>query len=183
MHFEDKETELKDGRKCILRAALPQDANHVIEYMKTVYSETPFLSRNADEVTYTEEEEAALFQRNLEDHFGFMMLAEIDGNIAGNCSIMSQGNYRRIRHRCNFAIALKKDFWHLGAASEMITYSLLLAEKMGYEQVELGVIAGNNRAKSLYEKFGFEVTGKNIRALKYDNGSYSDEYIMVRVLL
>ncbi len=41
---------------------------------------------------------------------------------------------------------------------------------------------GNNRAKSLYEQFGFKETGKNFRALKYDDGSYADEYIMVKIL-
>lgn len=42
------------------------------------------------------------------------------------------------------------------------------------------MVDGNNRAKSLYERVGFEETGKNFRALKYDDGSYRDEYRMVK---
>ena len=60
-------------------------------------------------------------------------------------------------------------------------YALELAEKMGYEQMELGVVEGNDRAKALYERFGFEVTGKTPRAMKYDDGSYKDEYAMTKV--
>ena len=66
--------------------------------------------------------------------------------------------------------------------SAMIEYALSLAKKMGYEQAELEVVDGNNRAKSLYERFGFKETGKNFRALKYDDGSYKDEYKMVKIL-
>ena len=53
---------------------------------------------------------------------------------------------------------------------------------MKYEQVELEVVDGNNRAKNLYERFGFRETGRNFRALKYDDGSYRDEYKMVKIL-
>ncbi len=181
MRFEEKRVELKDGRKCVLRAVQPKDANGMIEYLKITSGETAFLLRNADEVKYTEEAERELLQRRLDDEGGFMMLAEIDGIIAGNCGIVSKGGYRRTNHRCGFAIALKKDYWHLGLGSEMMKYALELAEKIGYEQIELEVVDGNARAKSLYESFGFEVTGRNLRALKYDDGSYKDEYVMIKV--
>ncbi len=48
--------------------------------------------------------------------------------------------------------------------------------------MELEVAEGNNRAKSLYEKMGFVEEGKNIRALKYDDGTYRDEYKMIKIL-
>ena len=44
------------------------------------------------------------------------------------------------------------------------------------------LVEGNTRAKNLYERFGFRETGKNFRALKYDDGSYRDEYKMVKIL-
>ena len=61
-------------------------------------------------------------------------------------------------------------------------HSCSLAKEMGYEQMELEVAEGNNRAKSLYEKMGFVEEGKNIRALKYDDGTYRDEYKMIKIL-
>ena len=61
-------------------------------------------------------------------------------------------------------------------------YAFILAKEMGYEQVELEVVDGNERAKSLYKRFGFQETGKNYRSLKYDDGSYRDEYRMVKIL-
>jgi len=44
------------------------------------------------------------------------------------------------------------------------------------------VVEGNDTAKRLYEKCGFEETGKHVRALKYDDGTYRDEFIMIKVL-
>ena len=62
----------------------------------------------------------------------------------------------------------------------MMEYALELAEQMGYEQIGLCVVEGNEAAKSLYEKMGFQATGKNPRVFKYDDGSYRDEFIMVK---
>ena len=57
-----------------------------------------------------------------------------------------------------------------------------LARQIGYEQIELEVVEGNDTAKRLYEKCGFVETGKHVRALKYDDGTYRDEFIMIKVL-
>ncbi len=154
----------------------------MIDYLRTVSAETPFLLRNEDEVRYTVETEEQLLESKRNHPREIMMVAEVDGVVAGNCGIVSKGSLRRVYHRCGFAIALKEGYWSLGIGSGMMDYAFYLAEKMGYEQAELEVVDGNNRAKSLYERFGFKETGKNFRALKYDDGSYADEYIMVKVM-
>ena len=51
MRFPEKEILLKDGRKCILRPAGPDDAADMIEYMKVTAAETPWLLRYPDEVS------------------------------------------------------------------------------------------------------------------------------------
>lgn len=182
MIFEEREINLKDGRICTLRSVEIRDAESMIEYLQLVSSETPFLLRNGDEVTYTVEEEEQLLENKRNTPREIMMVAQVEGIIAGNCGIVSIGGLRRVYHRCGFAIALKKDYWNLGIGSAMMDYAFYLAKKMGYEQVELEVVEGNTRAKNLYERFGFRETGKNFRALKYDDGSYRDEYKMVKIL-
>ncbi len=182
MIFEEKRQTLKDGRICILRPVKTDDAKDMIAFLRTVSSETPFLLRNEDEVTFTVEAEEALLNDRRQSPRELMLVAEVDGVIAGNCGILSIGNLRRVSHRCGFAIALKKTFWNLGIGSAMMDYAFCLARSMNYEQMELEVVDGNDRAKRLYERFGFRETGKNIRALKYDDGSYRDEYKMVKLL-
>lgn len=182
MRFESRTLELKDGRTCVLRPACPDDAGEMIEYLKITAGETPFLLRYPDEVNYTLEEEKEILEGMLKDEHAFMMAAVVDGKIAGNCSVSGMGEKRRICHRCAFAIALKKEFWGLGTGTGMIGYAMELAKQAGYEQIELVVADGNDRARKLYEKAGFVETGKHLRALKYDDGTYCDEYIMSKVL-
>ncbi len=182
MVFKEKKVNLKDGRICTLRSVEAKDAEDMIEYLRMVSSETPFLLRNGDEVTYTVEAEEQLLKNKRNAPREIMMVAEVEGMIAGNCGIVSIGSLRRVYHRCGFAIALKKDYWSLGIGSAMMEYAFYLAKEMGYEQAELEVVEGNTRAKNLYERFGFRETGKNFRALKYDDGSYRDEYKMVKIL-
>ena len=182
MIFEEKKINLKDGRICMLRSVEIRDAGNMIEYLRMVSLETPFLLRNGDEVTYTIEAEEQLLENKRNSPREIMMVAEVEGIIAGNCGIVSIGSLRRVYHRCGFAIALKKDYWNLGIGSAMMDYAFNLAKKMGYEQVELEVVEGNIRAKKLYEHCGFRETGKNLHALKYDDNSYRDEYKMVKIL-
>ena len=180
MRFDERKFTLKDGRTCTLCCTMPDYSEDMINYMKLTAAETPFLLRSPDEVTYTVEGERELLAKLLDDEGAFMMLALVDGRVAGNCSITSVGVRRRVRHRCSLAIALVKEFWGLGIGTAMMRYMIELVEKMGYEQIELGVIDGNERAKALYEKAGFVETGRYKNAMKYDDGTYRDEIIMWR---
>ena len=140
MIFEEKRINLKDGRTCILRSVEVKDAEAMIEYLRIVSSETPFLLRNEDEVTYTVETEEQLLENKRNNPREIMMVAEVEGIIAGNCGIVSNGNLRRVYHRCGFAIALKEAYWNIGIGSAMMDYAFYLAKKMGYEQVSDGTL-------------------------------------------
>ena len=67
----------------------------------------------------------------------------------------------------------------MGLGKALLTRVLTLAKELGYEQVELEVISGNDRALRLYERLGFVQTGRTPRAFCYDDGSYRDEIQMV----
>jgi ribosomal protein S18 acetylase RimI-like enzyme len=71
-----------------------------------------------------------------------------------------------------------KDFWGKGIGFTIMGMIIDEARKMGYEQVELEVVADNIRAFSLYKKFGFEIYGVRKNSFKYRDGRYSSEYLM-----
>ena len=54
----------------------------------------------------------------------------------------------------------------------MIDYLTEMAIQLGYEQMDLEVVADNTRAQALYQKCGFTETGRRARALKFDDGTY-----------
>ena len=95
MVFAKKEILLKDGRACILRPAQASDAQAMLDYLRAVSAETPFLLRGEEEITDTLESEERLLEQKREDPREMMMVAEADGWIAGNCAVLSYGSPRR----------------------------------------------------------------------------------------
>ena len=57
-----------------------------------------------------------------------------------------------------------------------------LMKKAGFEQIELTVEAKNTRAQALYRKYGFTVYGTRPHGMKYPDGSYDDDLLMIRML-
>ena len=182
MRFSPREILLKDGRTCVLRPAAPEDAAGMIEYMKRTAAESPFLLRYPDEVSYTLDGERALLEGVLNDPYSVMMTGVVDGKIAGNCTISGLGQKRKIRHRCSLAIALYRAYWRLGIGKAMITYLSELATQIGYEQIDLEAVAENAQALALYRACGFIESGRRLRALKFDDGTYHDEILMTKIL-
>lgn len=138
--------------------------------------------RYPDEVSFTEEREQEILGNILEDPGHVMMVGYVDGKLAGNCGISGIGMKRKIRHRCSLAITLYREYWGLGIGSAMIDYLTELAVKIGFEQIDLEVVADNTRAQALYRKCGFAESGRRIRALKFDDGTYHDEILMTKIL-
>ena len=50
----------------------------------------------------------------------------------------------------------------------------------GVRQMELDFIEGNSRARGLYEKMGFRITGVKPDAIRLKDGTFLNEYMMVR---
>ena len=127
MIFEKKTLLLRNGKECILRPTAPEDSEEMIRYMKETAAESPFLLRYPDEVQYTVEDEQRILTQLMNDPHTVMMVAEVDGKIAGNCSVSGIGSKRKVRHRCSYAIALYDRFRGMGAGSAMTGYALELA--------------------------------------------------------
>lgn len=183
MIFPEMKFMLKDGRTCILRSAHPkEDAEALIRYLKITAGETPYLLREPEEVTLTVEQEERFLQSRLAAPGELMLLAFVDGEHAGNCGLVAQGGNTRLRHRCGVGIALYQKFCGLGIGRKMLETVLEVARKQGYEQAELEVVKGNDGAQHLYESLGFTAFGTRPHALKYKDGTYADEIMMIKSL-
>ena len=172
----------KKGRMVVLRSAEITDAADLIRYLKVTSGETPFLIREPDEVCITIEQEENFIKGRIEAERELMLIATIDGEHIGNCSLMELGNYKRYAHRCEVAIALYQKFCGAGIGEMMMRTVLEVAKQIGYEQAELEVIADNVNAISLYEKLGFKKYGSFPDNMKYGDGRYADAVYMVKKL-
>lgn len=180
MFIEEKRVTLKNGQTCVLRSPRVEDAEDLITYMKVTAAESSFLLRYPEEITMTKEGEETFIRGINEAEDSFMIIALVDDKHAGNCSLSATGSRIRIRHRCNVAIALYEEFCGLGVGTSMLELLLEQAKTMGFEQVELEVVARNERAIALYQKIGFEQVGCIPTAMRHKDGTYDDLLMMVK---
>ena len=91
------------------------------------------------------------------------ILAVVDGQIVGTAGIEKVGKHEKLSHRCDFGVSVDKEFWGLGIGSALLDACIECAKKAGYKQMELEVVAENDRAVKMYEKAGFVEYGRNPR--------------------
>jgi ribosomal protein S18 acetylase RimI-like enzyme len=173
---------LRNGGSCTVRSVEPEDAGSMLRYMKIMLGETRFLLRTPEEFDYTAEEEAAVLAKRKEDPRTLMLVAVIDGQIVAAADVCSHGAKSRLMHRGELGISVRKDYWRLGIGSALMERLLAFAGETGYEQVELTVESRNRRALALYHKYGFTVYGTRPHGMKYPDGSYDNDYLMVKML-
>jgi RimJ/RimL family protein N-acetyltransferase len=180
--FLQEETYELNGRKITLRGPRAEDAETMIDYLKTVCGETPYLCQYGDEVQLTLEDELKFIESRNKSETGYLIMVFEDGEYAGNVHFERKGISRRAAHRASIGIAFfQKNTGH-GLGRFVLNRLLELIKEKGYEQAELTVLEGNDRAKHLYESLGFVETGRIKNANKYDDGTYRDDILMVNEL-
>jgi len=101
--------------------------------------------------------------------------------VAGNCDIRFHGGIKT-SHRATVGIAILRDYWSLGIGSAMFAELISAAQSRGTEIVELEFIEGNDRARRLYEKFGFRIVCQKPNAFKLKDGTRLSEFHMQKYL-
>ena len=181
MIIQDIEFTLKDGRKALIRSPKDEDIQGMLDYLYVSAGETEFILRYPEECgKYTAEGEKALFDRvNASDNEA-MLVCLVDGKVAGNCQVMWKKSIKT-GHRAAVAIALLKEYWNQGIGTRLFEEMIRIAEaNENIIQMELEFIEGNSRARALYEKMGFRITGIHPNAIRLKDGTLLNEYSMIR---
>ncbi|HIR28243.1 MAG TPA: GNAT family N-acetyltransferase [Candidatus Choladousia intestinigallinarum] len=182
MIFEPKEMILKNEKSCLFRSPYAEDAAELLRYLKETSIQTPYLMREPEEVTLSISQEKEFIERQNSSERDLLLLAVVEGRHAGNGALNSLGSLKRYAHRCSISLALYEEFWSMGIGSAMLDLLLKKAKELGYEQAELEVVSTNHKAVSLYLKKGFQFFGRLPRSMKYKDGTYAEEYTMVKFL-
>lgn len=173
---------LHDNRVLILRTPEVSDAQSLIDQMKQVDCETKFLAREPEEFTFTLEQEIGFIQGCKNNTNMLFLIGEVDGEVVANASVGLIQTQKRYLHRAALGIAIKKDHWGQGIGSIMMQTCINWCKDHNIEQLELEVVTDNQRGVATYEKFGFQTFGTKKHALKYADGSYADEYFMIKFI-
>lgn len=181
MIVQSREIKLKNGATGIVRSPEESDAEAMLIHTRKTAEETHFLTRYAEEVETTPERQRQMIKEMAEDERRMLLSVFVDDRPVATIGLNGVSGHIKMRHRATFGLFVEQEYWGMGLGFLLIEEAVLAAEKMGYEQLELGVYEDNERARALYCRLGFEEWGRKKRAYRLKDGTYLDEIVMGKV--
>ena len=180
--MKEKLITLKNQSRIIIKSASPDEADAMLEYFRTVCSETSFLALTAEEAAAVdsrrEQDTLAAYEKTKKYIF---LAAYVGSEVIATCSVHSVSTHSKEGHRARPGIAVKRKYWNLGVGSALLSTAIDFAKQAGYDQIELDAVSENANAIMLYSKFGFTAVASFPRAQKID-GKYYDCVRFVKYL-
>ena len=168
---------IADGRTLLIRSATAADAAALLEYVEAVGRESDFLSFGPGEFGLSLAEEQTFLEKLGTRGNEFYIVGLVNGLIVSALTFTG-GERPRVRHRGEFGISVRKEYWGLGIASLMLDRLLDWARRSGIvTKINLRVRVDNLRAIRLYERKGFVREGTISREAVVD-GEYFSDYHM-----
>ena len=161
---------LEGGVELLVRNAVASDARALRETTQLTHAETDYLLSYPDEQSSDDEQEARSERSSNEVE----LVAIIDGRIVGSAGVSVVRSRRKVAHRARFGISILKEYWGMGIGRVLMEASIDCARQAGYTQLELEVVADNERAVSLYRRAGFEEYGRNPRGYRSASAGYQE---------
>lgn len=173
-----KNITLKDGSACTLRNGTEQDGQALLDNFILTHAQTDFLVDYPDEITMTVEQEIQYLKEKAESENEIQILAEAGGSVVGTAGIWCVRNREKIRHRAGFGVAVDEAYWGLGIGRALTEACIECARAAGYRQLELDVLADNEKALALYRSLGFVEYGRNPRGINLRTSGYRELVLM-----
>ena len=170
---------LKNGKEAVIRYGDEPDGAAVFDVFNRTHGETDYLLTYPDENSFDSEQEAQFLKEKAISPNEIELVAIVDGKIAGTAGIESVGEKYKVKHRAEFGIGILKEYWGLGLGKALTKACIQCAIDAGYEQLELNVIAENERALSLYRSLGFIEYGRNPRGFNSKISGYQELVYML----
>lgn len=165
---------LKGGVELLVRNAVASDARALRETMQRTHAETDYLLSYPDEQSSDDEQEARSLEETELSGNEVELVVIIDGQIVGSAGVSAVRSRRKVAHRARFGISILKEYWEMGIGRVLMEASIDCARQAGYTQLELEVMADNERAVSLYHRAGFEEFGRNPRGYHSASAGYQE---------
>ena len=165
---------LAGGVELLVRNAVASDARALRETTQRTHAETDYLLSYPDEQSVDDEQEARSLEETERSGNEVELIAVIDGRIVGSAGVSAVRSRRKVAHRARFGISILKEYWGMGIGRVLMESCIDCARRAGYAQLELEVVAGNERAVSLYRRAGFEEYGRNPRGYRSAAAGYQE---------
>lgn len=170
---------LKNGKAALIRNGDAPDGPAVYANFNATHAETDYLLSYPDENSFDPEQEARFLAEKTASPDEIELVAIVDGAVAGTAGIEAVGKKDKVRHRAEFGISVSRAYWGLGLGKALAQACIQCAREAGYAQLELNVVAENDRALALYRGLGFEEFGRNPRGFNSRTAGYQELVYML----
>lgn len=168
----------RNGGQVVLRCAQDQDAAELLHCAREIMAADVGNITTPEEFTINAEQEREWIRGFLDGSNALLLLAVADGAIVGNISFRPHER-ARLRHAGVLGMGVRPGWQGQGIGEALLRQLLHWARRNPQvESVHLQVLGNNRRALRLYYKCGFTVNGVKPRAVRYGDGSYTDEISM-----
>lgn len=151
-----------------------QDLPKLIEVFNSVIEEGLYFHRNEG---LPDLETARQWYQNHIKAGLFYLAARVNGELVGGATI--EPGLGKASHVAYFGTYLKRRFRSMRIGTRLLKKIIEIAQQKEFEMIKLTVFQTNQQGFRLYKKFGFREVGRIKGGVKFLDGTYTDEIIMV----
>jgi putative acetyltransferase len=158
-----------------IRPARPGDARETLRLFADVAAEARYI--RTEEVRWTAREMRKRYRSSWTPQSA-SIVAVAEGRVIGNLGVARE-SHPVTRHVASLGMLVAGDWRSRGVGSALLAEAFRWARWAGVEKLALTVYPENDRARRLYQKFGFVEEGRLAGHSKKRHG-YEDEIVMGR---
>lgn len=168
---------LKDGTKGVIRTAVPQDADTILNIKLGVLADGIYDALLPEEYAFDAQQEALWIEQSLGSSSNLLLVADV-GKVVGVLYFQTSSELR-CSHWGELGMGLEPAWRGKGLGTYLVQSLLAWAtEHPRLEKVVLKVFAANARAHKLYERLGFVEEGRLRQCLRLGPNNYTDAILM-----
>ncbi len=159
-------------------SAEPQDAEAFVHYFLQLHRETDYLCAGPEEAEHDPQKVALRLEAAKSSQTDVTLCTFVDGELVGSASVNLLRNRRKMLHRAGFGIGVLAAYQGLGIGDALTEQCILCAKQAGFVQLELEVVAENEKALQLYQRHSFIVYGRNPLGFRCGDGRWQELVLM-----
>ncbi|WP_029905828.1 GNAT family N-acetyltransferase [Prevotella sp. 10(H)] len=177
MRFAPQHITLKNGKNIVIREAVCEDAQALIDAAKSYLRTSDYMCSYENEFNPTPEEEADWIKSHQKEN-SLLLVAVDNEKILATFNATGYQN-RKMKHVAVLGISILEDWRGNGLGNILFESMISWAKKNPeLEILVLETFSDNLTAINLYKKWGFTVDGVRKNYFRNGNENYSDNILM-----
>lgn len=162
----------------LIRSGHAGDGELFRAYLAELGASTEFMLTHPADMRMAGVYENSLAKIASGEFYALTAIDEDTGKMIGNSALYFNEPVK-LSHVAGLAMGVLPDWQGNGLGVWMLKRSIQdMKQHPKIDRLQLVVMDGNDHARRMYERIGFEHEGKRIKAVRQPDGSHRDEYLM-----